>query len=206
MKNEQNSLKQILKIRSENYQNEIEELRQKNVQMDVGYLKMITGLEKKLNQETSKFKRQIQQNKNWYERKFEKEHSSFEEQLDILNSINRNLKKEIDDLKEEKKEAVKEELENGFNYKKLYQCLVESFKQHFDSPISLDKMKSPFILKSGQTVGEHEFMVLYPQKHKDPFDRTKRVDIKIPNLALSNIMDTIDHFEDIHKKMSKYKV
>ena len=67
-------------------------------------------------------------------------------------------------------------------------------------------MKSPFVLKSGQTIGEHEFMVLYSEEHKDPFDRTKWVDIKIPNLALRNIMDTVDNFEEIYKKMSKYKV
>ena len=174
--------------------------------MDRNYLKIIARLEDKFDEERRQFNSQIRNDKFFYEMELEKQKNSFQNEIEILNSIHTNLKKQIDDLKEEKKETLKEELENDFNYKKLYQCLVESLKQHFVSPISLDKMKLPFILKSGQSIGKSEFKVLYSRNQKDPFDRTKMVDTKIPNLALRYIMDTVDLFEDINKKMSNYKL
>ena len=102
--------------------------------------------------------------------------------------------------------ALKQEQGSNFDYRKLYLSLVESIKEYFDSPICLDKMKSPFILKSGVTIGEYEFTRLYSNKNKDPYDRTKKVDTEIPNLALRNIMDTVEKFEDIHSKMPKYEI
>ena len=41
-------------------------------------------------------------------------------------------------------------------------------------------------------------------KSRDPYDRTKAVDIKISNLALRDIISTVDKIENLRKKMLKY--
>ena len=45
--------------------------------------------------------------------------------------------------------------------------------------------------------------MLFNQNSKDPFDRTKRVDTRIPNLALRNIIEVVEHTEHIKENMLK---
>ena len=103
LRNEQSSLKKILKIRSEEYQNEIQQLNQKNHEMEQNYLEIMTSLEKKLNAETRKFNSTIIKNEKNYRLELEKKEKSFKAELGFQNLMNENLRFKIQNFKNENK-------------------------------------------------------------------------------------------------------
>ena len=145
-----------------------------------------------------------QENEAKYKQALAKSKKSYENQIAQLNNTIERYRNKIKNLEEEQKIELDENLGDSVNYKKLYLNLVESLKQNFYSPINFDKMKSPCILKSGQTIDEVDFDKLHQMRSRDPYDRTKAVDIKIPNLALRDIISTVDKIENLRKKMLKY--
>ena len=70
--------------------------------MDRNYLKIIARLEDKFDEERRQFNSQRRDDKFFYEMELKKQKNSFQNELEVLNSIHTNLKKQIDDLKEEK--------------------------------------------------------------------------------------------------------
>ena len=86
LRNELSSRKQSYKKISKGYQNEINELKAKNIQIYEDYLEMITDLR----EERDNLKSIMQQNERKYKRELEKNKKSFENQLDILSAANKN--------------------------------------------------------------------------------------------------------------------
>ena len=103
LRNEQSSLKKILKIRSEEYQNEIQQLNQKYHEMEHNCLEIMTRLEKKLDAETRKFNNTIIKNEKNYRLELEKKEKSFKAELGFQNLMNENLRFKIQNFKNENK-------------------------------------------------------------------------------------------------------
>ena len=147
----------------------------------------------------------LQENEAKYKQALAKSQKSYENQIVQLNNTIERYRNKIKNLEEEQKIELDENLGDSVNYKKLYLSLVESLKQNFDSPINFDKMKSPCILKSGQTIDEVDFDKLHQMRSRDPYDRTKAVDIKIPNFSLRNIIDIVNKIENCRRNMQSHK-
>ena len=97
----------------------------------------------------------------------------------------------VDKLEKELDDTIKGKMKARFNYEELYNYLINKIKNSLVCPISNTQIKSPYILKSGYTVEQTEFMGYYTNNKGDPFDECKSVNIKIPNLALGNIIKTV---------------
>ena len=127
----------------------------------------------------------------------------YEQRIADLEHENKLYSRKLEKFKNEFDTTFMKRMEHGVDYKTLFTYLVQAIKENFESPISLGTMQSPCILKSGQTIDEDELNELCKAKSKDPFDRTKIVDIKIPNLALINIMDSVCNIENLRKSMTR---
>ena len=167
------------------------------------YIAEIKKLEDDKNLEIYRVKSLNQEEKKRYDLVLSETKNRYESQIAELQEYNMYYSKLIERLREEQKAAFGEDLEDKFDYKKLYYYLIENIKEHFDSPLYFQRITKPCILKSGHTIDEFEFDELFMRNSNDPYDRTKRVNEKIPNLALRNIMEVVDFTENIKERMEK---
>ena len=141
-------------------------------------------MENKLSSDVNTLKIKLREEKRSHDLIMAKNKKTYEDHIAQLNGYNKFYSDKIENYSKEKKEEFRQDLLGDFDYKKIYSYLVENIREHFESPISFDRIDSPYILKSGHTIDESEFKELYQRKSKDPYDRTKMVDTKTPNLAL----------------------
>ena len=161
------------------------------------YKEKYRSMENKLNADVNTLKIKLREDKRSHDLIMAKNKKTYEDHIAQLKGYNKFYSEKIENHSKEKKEEFRQDLLGDFDYKKIYSYLVENIREHFESPISFDRIDSPYILKSGHTIDESEFKELYKRKSKDPYDRTKMVDTKTPNLALRNIMELVDFTENI---------
>ena len=160
-------------------------------------------LEFSKNAEIRRIKFMHHEEKKLYDKKICQIKKNYESQISKLKEHHINYTKDVEKEREERKRTFLGDLGNGYDYKKLYSYLTQSIKEHFDSPICFEKISKPCILKSGYTIDEFEFTELFRRNSRDPYDRTKRVDTKIPNFALRNIMELVDFTENTKERIEK---
>ncbi|CAI2361623.1 unnamed protein product [Moneuplotes crassus] len=116
---------------------------------------------------------------------------------------NQRLRAEIEKrVKEKFKEYGSSQLQGSEqDFKTLFTMMNRRIENILECPLTRDRIKTPMILPSGNTIDKSFMDYLVPARKPDPFDKTKICDRRIHNLFVSNVIDIMDEVHEYIKNI-----
>ena len=138
------------------------------------------------------------------------------ERKEIGNKRLTNLVKQLDTENNEKDKAIQrlesmnlklkdefESLKSG--YDDIFSKFFKKLEEELECPISYIKMETPYILPSGRSIEHAKLDELCAYRYPDPFDSSKPIAFRVPNINLRNLIvilnDLKDEIDDIKSKI-----
>ena len=128
----------------------------------------------------------------------------FKERISKLKTKNEEANKAIERL-ESMNSKLKDEFESlKSGYDDVFSKFYAKLQDEIECPISYIKMESPYILPSGRSIERSKLEELYAHNFPDPFDSSKPIVFKVPNINLRNLIVILNDLKDeIDKIKSK---